>query len=551
MLNIGPSSFNAVYIFGHPYTYAFMKQLLIVLLFCFAIVPSLWSQTDEPTPEQDQNTTATGDLSRADRLFFNENYEAALAEYLLLLEKDNEDVKVNFNTGLCYLNSDYDKIKSVPYFEKVVFYDEEAATVYFMLGKAYQSDLQFDRAIDMFNKYIEFYGTGDEFSVEEAEIEIEYCENAYELMKFPVGCLYENLGPEINSQYTDYFPFATIDESFVAFTSKRDDGSQLLPDGTFASNIYFTKVENGEFVKAEPLPGADNDPAESEVVIGMNGEGNKLLLMKGLESISGDIFEADYDGQTLQNVQALSENVNSKYREIAATYGTDENTIYFVSDRPEGYGGTDIWIIKKLPTGNWGVPYNAGPEINTERDEDFPNLSPDGEYLYFSSKGHFSMGGHDIFKAKWNADSNQFMNPRNLGYPVNSVDDDMNYRLSKSGRYGYISALRPEGYGDYDLYRLTITEVETEYSVLKGIISSETGEVPTGVEITVSDVKTSEIGIYAPNPKTMRYVIIVPPGEFEVLVSAPGYEPVSFNVKILGKSSFQPEIDRDLVLKKK
>ena len=298
------------------------------------------------------------------------------------------------------------------------------------------------------------------------------------------------------------------------------------------------------------MPGATNDPAESEVIVGMSGDGAKMLLMKGFEGISGDIFEGDFSDDRLSNIHPLDKKVNSKAREIAASFSEDGNSIYFVSDRDGGYGGTDIWIIKKVPTGAWGVPFNAGPEVNTELDEDFPNLSPDGKYLYFSSKGHFSMGGYDIFKAKWNPDSNRFMNPRNLGYPINSVDDDMNFRVSRTGRYGYMSALRTDGYGDYDIYRITINEVESEFSVVRGAITSaEEGFDVNSAEITVTELGTGELyGVYTPNPRTMRYVIILPPGEFEVFVDSPGFEPVSFEVKILGKSSFQPEIDKNLEL---
>ncbi|MDP4686826.1 MAG: hypothetical protein NWS53_07990, partial [Salibacteraceae bacterium] len=309
-------------------------------------------------------------------------------------------------------------------------------------------------------------------------------------------------------------------------------------------------VKDGEYQSSTEMPGAENKNEESEVVVGMNGDGSKMLLMKGLQGISGDIYEANFSNGVLSNETALGKGVNSRYREIAATYNVDGDIIYFVSDRPGGYGGTDIWITKKLPTGAWGVPFNAGSYINTDRDEDFPNVSPDGKMLYFSSKGHFSMGGFDIFKAEFNADSNKFMSPRNLGYPVNSVDDDMNYRVSRSGRYGYISALREEGYGDYDIYRLTVNEVETEYTVLKGILTStDERRVLENVAITVTNLKDGDAyGYYAPNPNTMRYVIVLPPGDFDVFIEAPGFEPVSYEVKVLGKSSFQPEVDKDIKL---
>ncbi len=500
---------------------------------------------------QNEPDSTKGDEDKADRLFFNENYDAARLEYIKLLSDFPEDTKINFNLGLCYLNSDFEKIEAIPHFEKVIFYEPEASNVYFLMGKAYQADYQFDRAIDMFNRAIRFYSSqATDFTEEEAELEIQYCENAYELMKFPVGCTFENLGPKINSEYPDYFPFTTIDEQFLVFTTKRNDGSSIMPDGTYASNIYYSNVVDGEFAEAIKMPGADNDPQESEVIIGMSGDGQKMLFMKGLQNISGDIYHADFQNDQLENIKPLSERVNSRFQEIAASVTADGNAIYFVSDRPGGYGGNDIWVTKKLPTGAWGVPYNLGEEINTELDEDFPNISPDGEYLYFSSKGHFSMGGYDIFKAKWNSDSGRYERPRNIGYPVNSVDDDMNYRVSRSGRYGYMSALRKGGYGDYDLYRITINEVESEYSVIKGIISSSDPKAEIDdASITVSELTTGELyGIYTPNPSTMRYVVILPPGEFDVRVDASGFESVSFEVKVLGKSSFQSEIDRDLSL---
>lgn len=518
-----------------------MKRLLLLMCLIMAMLPVALAQDGD---------VIEGDEGMADEYFFNENYKAALNQYLALLRMEPEDLKYNYNTGLCYLNSDFEKIKSIPYFEKVIFYDEEASTVYYLMGQAYQSDFQFDRAIDMFNKFIEFRDLGSEFTIDDAELQIEYCENAYELMKFPKDCTFENLGPHINSEYPDYFPFVTTDERFIAYTSKRDDGSALEPDGTYASNIYYSNVEAGEYTDGVPMPGATNDPAESEVIVGMSGDGAKMLLMKGFEGISGDIFEGDFSDNRLGNIHPLDDKVNSKFREIAASFSEDGNSIYFVSDRPGGYGGTDMWIIKKVPTGAWGVPFNAGPDVNTELDEDFPNLSPDGKYLYFSSKGHFSMGGYDIFKAQWNPDSNRFMNPRNIGYPINSVDDDMNFRISRTGRYGYMSLLREDGYGDYDVYRITINEVESEYSVVRGLITSaEEGFDVTSANISVTWLNNGELfGLYTPNPKTMRYVIILPPGEFEVYVEAPGFEPMSYEVKILGKSSFQPEIDKDLEL---
>src|SRR5690606_30051200 len=105
-----------------------------------------------------------------------------------------------------------------------------------------------------------------------------------------------------------------------------------------------------------------------------------------------------------------------------------------------------------------GPPQNLGPTINTPDDEDFPNISPDGKTLFFSSRGHAGMGGYDIFKSTWDADKRKFGSVENMRYPINTPDDDMNFMLSETGRYGYMSSLRADGYGDIDIYRVTFNE---------------------------------------------------------------------------------------------
>ena len=160
------------------------------------------------------------------------------------------------------------------------------------------------------------------------------------------------------------------------------------------------------------------------------------------------------------------------------------------------------------------------------------------------------MGGFDIYKAAWDSELRVFDNPRNLGYPLNSGQDDVNYRESRSGRYGYISKVLPEGYGDLDIYRVTITEIEPEFTVLKGHIKGAGGKQVDVPSITVTDEVTQDLfGVYAPNPKSMRYIIIVPPGKYEVLIEADGFQSVTNKIDVLGKSSFRSEIDEDIVLK--
>jgi hypothetical protein len=211
-----------------------------------------------------------------------------------------------------------------------------------------------------------------------------------------------------------------------------------------------------------------------------------------------------------------------------------------------------LYVVRKLPNGKWGTAMNLGPGVNTPQNEDFPNLSPDGKTLYFSSSGHTSMGGYDIFKADWDETAKTFSGAKNIGYPINTPEDNMNFRISESGRYGYIGSLMEKGFGDYDLYRATFKDVEPEYTVFKGnIFVKNEGKAElnySDVLISVTDITGEIFGNYSPNPNTGRYVVILPPGEYELSVEAPGFKPVVEKLKVLDKSSFTREVEKAISL---
>lgn len=193
---------------------------------------------------------------------------------------------------------------------------------------------------------------------------------------------------------------------------------------------------------------------------------------------------------------------------------------------------------------------NLGPTINTPFDEDFPNISPDGKTLYFSSRGHASMGGYDIFKASWDNTKRKFTGVKNMGYPINTPEDNMNFRVSETGKYGYISAVRKGGFGGLDIYRIDFEEVEAKYTVVNGTVSTKDGKkVSDELFIEITDIETGEIyGEYMPNERTLRYVMILPPGKYELYVEAPGYQEIIEEIEILDKSSFKSFIKKDIEL---
>lgn len=491
-------------------------------------------------------------LSKTASESFNQgDFNQALTSYLELLKQEPENSKYNYRVGVCYLNTNIDKAKAVSYLEKTIQLPEPDPNTYYLLGRAYHFAYRFQEAIKMFEQF-KSINKGAPENLLDTDKQIEYCYNAIELMKFPLDVSFNNLGSLINSREKDYYPFAAKDESFLIYNSKRDDGSSKQTDGSFTSQIYFSKTKNGELTKSRILDQNINTHNGNEEIVGMSPDGDFLLFYFENEQHFGDLFIAEFENEEIKNLQKLPKTINSKNHEIAATISKNGDVIYFASDREGGFGGVDLYMSLKLPNGDWAPAQNLGPSINTPFDEDFPNITADGKSLYFSSKGHTSMGGYDIFKSSWDNVKRIWTDIKNVGFPINTPEDNTNFRESENGRTGYISALRAEGLGDYDIYSVTFNEVEPEYTVIKGFVTTEdTTDIIKDVFISVIDLQTDELyGSYLTNPITGRYIIILPQGKFNMMIEVPGFKNYFEDMEILGKSDFRSLIKKDIVLKK-
>jgi hypothetical protein len=203
-----------------------------------------------------------------------------------------------------------------------------------------------------------------------------------------------------------------------------------------------------------------------------------------------------------------------------------------------------------LPNKEWGVPVNLGATINTNYDECFPFISEDGETLYFASKGHTGMGGFDIFKSIWDSIAQQWQKPINIGYPVNTTDDDLMFSLVGKGRDGYLSAARKEGLGDLDIYKVVFTEVEQPLTAIRGKVQlSDTAKKDIDAYITITDSKTKEeLDAKNVNSKTGRYIFIIAPGKYTINITGNGFKPLQQEIIIYDKSDFTGEIERNFTL---
>lgn len=498
---------------------------------------------------------ADADRKLAEEKCKKENYEEALTAYLDLLEDDNRNVEYNYRIGICYLNTNINKAKAIPYLELVTRQPKYEPDAMFLLGRAYHFAYRFDDALRCYNDFKRI-GKGTSENLADVDREIQNCYNAKELMKYPLNVTFENLGSSVNTQFPEYYPFITADESFMVYNTKRSDGGNLRrDDGSYYSAVYISRVMDGGFTKSRNIGNPISSASGNVEVVGMSANGNYMVLYYDNETGINDIYVAEYDKQ--KNIYKkpikLDENINSsKGFEIAACITNDGNTVYFASNRPGGLGGMDLYVSKRLPNGKFGPAVNLGPQVNTPFDEDFPSLSPDEKTLYFSSKGHSSMGGYDIFKSEWEEASNSFKGARNLGFPINTPEDNSNFRISENGRYGYLAAKRDDSMGDLDIYRVTFNDIEPRYTVITGEIKFEGSSKPAfnSVFLTAYDKKTNElVGNYVPNGNTGRFVVILPPGNYDLVIEAEGYAPVTKQIGILDKASYVPELQMDVPLK--
>jgi outer membrane protein OmpA-like peptidoglycan-associated protein len=230
-----------------------------------------------------------------------------------------------------------------------------------------------------------------------------------------------------------------------------------------------------------------------------------------LGPLGRSIYESERKGSDWNEPNLLQNNVNSEFWETTANMNLHKNILFFVSDRDGGYGGRDIWMIKKMSNGSWSLPENLGEPINTEYDEESPYFHPDGKTLYFSSTGHKTIGGFDIFKSILDNDLN-WSSPVNMGYPINTVNDDLFFTPSVDGKTAYFSSIRKQGKGDYDIYKISLPfNDETNLSIYKGILKNERGEILKNYNITVSNNNISSN--YQPNDSTGKFTLVLNPGE--------------------------------------
>ena len=484
----------------------FLINLFIAGCIFFCIPGYNYAQNKNDCPDY-TNNRADKAYDKAIRSFRQRTYSESIQLLNDVIDIEPDYVDAYFVLGLIYIKESRMNLKAArENFIKVIEicpgYDVYA---YYHLARIAYGARDYQAAYDYISTFLEDVDLiKSDADYEEAVRLLDFSKFYIDILNNPVPFDPKPV-PGISTEYDEYLPIISADNEMALFTRKmqlpptRDD---ITPQMTFKERFMYSLRQDGEFGRGNLMPPPFNKhDNEGGATLTIN---NKLLYYTLCKYASGrryyncDICFSENVNGTWTPIESISDKVNLENTwESQPSITSDGKTLYFVSDRDGGYGGYDIYKTTKDIKGHWRAPKNLGPKINTAGNEKSPFIHTDSQTLYFSSDGLMGMGGYDIFFANLNEDGN-WSEPKNIGYPINSYDDDLGFFVSTDGQYGYFASNKFEGFGGWDLYSFNLYEEARPEKVLfiKGIVATveNTGFKNTRIELkNVESKKITEI----------------------------------------------------------
>lgn len=407
------------------------------------------------TPGLSQDNKALQDsFLEAEYFLLNEDFTDALTNYLQLYEKLPENSNLAYCIGVCYLNITGKKNLSIDYLEaaaKNMSAKHKEGTItqtsapyntLYELAKAYRTNYMFDKAKETYQKYSLTLLPDDRENLDFVKHEIEVCDVAKKMIAKPVSFTEENMGELFNDEKSEFNPLISADGRSFAYMVKLK----------FYDAVMFSRQNNGKW--SAPINITSDLETDGDFFISCLSSDGKMLFLSKDDNYNSDIYFSSFDGTRWSKVIKSDKNINTKYWESHGYISDNGNQLIFASDRPGGFGGLDLYISNKIK-GTWSPAKNLGPEINTQFNEDRPFLINNGKILFFCSQGHENIGGYDLFRSDMQSNG-LWSDPKNLGYPINTPDDNVFFMPSSDGKSGYYSIFKESGgFGKEDIYKLT------------------------------------------------------------------------------------------------
>lgn len=496
--------------------------------------------------------------------FLKRNYWGALDLYRKAYKVDPENALINFRIGETqYALKHYDIAKE--YLERAKKLDGKVdSEIDLKLGYTYHRLAMLEEAKE---QYRIFRGESSKAKANRGNLTglISQCEYAEEMMAAPVNVEIKNLSKEINSRFDDYAPSVTADGQKLVFTSRRPSVSNAIDkrgDHKYFEDIYYSEwnAEDARWETAERFSRNVNSPTH-DAVLSINGKGDEIFIYKNDVGHAGDIFKSRLSGDW-SVPEKLPKPINTSYFESSVSVTGDGNTMYFISERPSGYGRGDIYMSQRMSEERWSKPVNLGEIINTSADEKFVFIHPNGSTLFFSSNGHLSMGSYDIFRSEYK--NGKWSIPVNLGYPINTVNEESTFSMTADNKKLMISAEYKNGIGERDIYEIDISKTDILHSlnidselltqirnvIVYGQVTTDSGKKPGAfIDIKVYDQKDEKEVFNTRTDRRGNYELNLPRGQvYQMSIqSGPGLiKKEKVNLKSLPEN--ESELFRDIDL---
>ncbi len=524
-----------------------------------------------------QKTSVIDDAGIGIKMFnANQAYLAGDIDKALRLYTDCNTVKPNdgsilFHIGQCHL-AKQETDQALDFLQRSETADTNAnADLHLVLGMVYQQEDMVDKAMTEFMWHKKIH-IDDPKKLKEDEIDhlILECTLAKQMESHPVNVKIKNAGDAINSEYDDKSPSITADGSTLIFTSIRPlQVGKMKPSkdpSMVFDNVYLCKWDStkNDWGLSYPIDGDVNEAYAHTSCTSISPDGNFIFLYKNSasgKSLGGDIYMSKKSKKGRWGAPvSVGKPVNSSYYEDGACLSPDGNTLYFVSERPGGFGRADIYKAGKVSRTEWGKPENLGASVNSDYDEGAPFMAPDGHTLFFSSDGHNSMGGYDIFKTAMN-DSGKWNEPINLGYPINTVNNEKCFTISGDARSAYFASDRKGGMGKRDIYIADLSNYSVlatdnnsakpkGFSIIRGKISSSKGEAIEDAQVTVSDSAGVKVATLASSAEGMYFITLKANLRYKIKVSSKGFKPATKPIKLPDSPLGTYTLQQDFTLEK-
>ena len=474
-------------------------------------------------------------FAKAESYYLYEEYELANQLYLLLDTTDNFNIK--YKIGNCYLNIPGEKEKSIPYLEaavKTASYDSKTESFkemrapldsYFSLSKAYLINNQLDKALstlETFNKLArETTSKGGMKNLAYIEQQIQACKNAIQYKENPTVFSKKTMGSDFSQGSLNDNPAVSFDGNTIVYTERRG----------VVNAIFYSKKVRGKWQTPIEIT-SELNAGEDCSSCSLNNDGTEMFLYK-TDNYDGAIYSSNFINGAWTPIKKLNKNINTKFYESHASISSDGKKLYFASNRDGGQGNLDIYVSEKDASGDWGPAVNLGASINTAFNEDTPFITQNDSVLYFSSEGHSSMGGFDIFKSQKTGTT--WKTPTNIGYPINTTDDDKFFQPVNNGLNAYYSMIT--GYKKKDIFYLGLgkTDVNQLFEI-RGKFSLKDTIVAFDENYSIhliNKVSGDTLDVGFPNKYTGLYSFFVAPGQFRIYYKGFGYITQAIDTAIL------------------